>query len=214
MLGWFQALLPKEEKFYDLFEQHAETLVAGAIALDKLLSGQGDIKAEIDRIMAEEQKADDIARDVMLAVRRTFITPFDRGDIKTLISSMDDAIDQMRKTVKAITLFEVDSFEPSMRELGGTVVQAAGKVRKLLPLLRAMNQNSARINAIVEEISEIEERSDEIHVQGLKALFNSHRTGDTMGYIVGAEIYDHLEKVVDRFEDVAKSISGIVIEHL
>ncbi|MFX5718484.1 DUF47 family protein, partial [Acinetobacter baumannii] len=65
-----------------------------------------------------------------------------------------------------------------------------------------------------EEISEIEERSDEIHVQGLKALFNSHRTGDTMGYIVGAEIYDHLEKVVDRFEDVAKSISGIVIEHL
>lgn len=214
MLGWFQALLPKEEKFYDLFEQHAETLVAGAMALDKLLSGQGDIRAEIARIMAEEQKADDIARDVMLAVRRTFITPFDRGDIKTLISAMDDAIDQMRKTVKAITLFEVDRFEPAMQELGGTVVQAAGKVRDLLPLLRAMNQNSARINAIVEEISEIEEKSDEIHVQGLKALFNSHRTGDTMGYIVGAEIYDHLEKVVDRFEDVARSISGIVIEHL
>ncbi|QCI66817.1 DUF47 domain-containing protein [Phreatobacter stygius] len=214
MLGWFQALLPKEEKFYDLFEQHAATLVAGAHALEKLLNGQGDIKAEIARIAAEEQRADDIARDVMLAVRRTFITPFDRSDIKSLISSMDDAIDQMRKTGKTITLFEVDRFEPSMQALGVTVVEAAGKVQELVPLLRAMNQNSTRINALVEEIGKIEERSDEIHDQGLKTLFASHRTSDTMAYIVGAEIYDHLEKVVDRCEDVAKTIAGIVIEHL
>ncbi|MCZ0732718.1 DUF47 domain-containing protein [Phreatobacter sp. AB_2022a] len=214
MLGWFQALLPKEEKFYDLFEDHAETLVAGAEALERLLGGQGDAKAEIARIMAEEQRADDIARDVMQAVRRTFITPFDRGDIKSLISSMDDAIDQMRKTVKAITLFEVAGFEPQMHALGMTAVEAARKVRELVPLLRAMNQNSAATSALVEAICAIEERSDEIHDQGLKALFAKHRVSDPMGYIAGAEIYEHLEKVVDRFEDVAKTISGIVLEHL
>lgn len=214
MLGWFQALLPKEEKFYDLFEDHAETLVAGAEALERLLGGQGDAKAEIGRIMAEEERADAIARDVMEAVRRTFITPFDRSDIKSLISSMDDAIDQMRKTVKAIMLFEVSSFEPQMHELGVDAVEAARRVKELVPLLRAMNQNSAATTALVETICAIEERSDETHDRGLKALFAKHRVADPMGYIAGAEIYDHLEKVVDRFEDVAKTISGIVLEHL
>jgi uncharacterized protein len=214
MLGWFQALLPKEEKFYDLFERHAETLVAGAAALDRVLSGEGDLKDGIATLFAEEEKADRIAKEVMLAVRRTFITPFDRGDIKSLIASMDDAIDQMRKTAKTITLFEVERFDPEMRELGGTVVAAARKVEILVPLLRDMAKNSMRINAIVEEIGEIEEHSDEVHVRGLKSLFQAHRTGDAMGYIVGSEIYDHLEKVVDKFEDVAKTISGIVIEHL
>ena len=214
MLGWFRALLPKEEKFYDLFEQHAETLVAGAAALQKLLHGQGSVPVQCAEIVTQEQKADDIAGEVMLAVRRTFITPFDRGDIKELIAAMDDAIDQMQKTVKAITLFEVHSFEPPMGALGAVIAQAAGRVAELIPLLRAMNQNSAKINAIAEEIARIEARSDEIYDQGLKALFEAHRSGNTMAYIVGAEIYDHLEKVVDRFEDVAKCVSGIVIEHL
>jgi uncharacterized protein Yka (UPF0111/DUF47 family) len=74
--------------------------------LQKLLNGSGSVPAQGAEIMAEEQKADLITAEVVLAVRRTFITPFDRGDIKELISAMDDAIDQMQKTVKAITLFE------------------------------------------------------------------------------------------------------------
>jgi uncharacterized protein len=214
MLGWFQALLPKEEKFYDLFEEHAGTLVRGALALQKLLDGSGSVRAQCAEIVAEEQKADVITAEVMLAIRRTFITPFDRSDIKDLISAMDDAIDQMQKTVKAITLFDVHSFESNMNALGDVIVEAAQRVADLIPLLRAINQNSAKVNAITEEIKRIEERSDEICDQGLKALFEAHRTGDTMVFIVGSEIYDHLEKVVDRFEDVANTVSGIVIEHL
>jgi predicted phosphate transport protein (TIGR00153 family) len=214
MLGWFRALLPKEEKFYDLFEQHAATLVAGAAAIQKLLHGEGSVPAQCAEIVTQEQRADDIAGEVMLAVRRTFITPFDRGDIKELISAMDDAIDQMQKTVKAITLFEVHAFEPPMGAMGDVIVQAAQRVADLIPLLRSMNQNSPTINEIAEEIGQIEARSDEIYDQGMKALFEAHRGGNTMAYIVGAEIYDHLEKVVDRFEDVAKCVSGIVIEHL
>ena len=214
MLGWFQAILPKEEKFYDFFEQHAATLTAGAAALRSLLAGEGDLATRSAEIFAEEHKADLITAEVMLAVRRTFITPFDRSDIKELIASMDDAIDQMKKTVKAIRLYEVQSFEPAMAELGGTIVEAADKVAELVPLLRAMSRNSAHINALAEEIARIEERSDEVHNKGLKDLFQKHRAGDTMAFIVGAEIFDHLEKVVDRFEDVANRVSGIVIEHL
>jgi uncharacterized protein len=214
MLSWFQAVLPKEDKFFDFFEQHAATLVAGAGALRGLLAGDGDIATRSAEVFAEEHKADLITAEVMLAVRRTFITPFDRSDIKELIASMDDAIDQMKKTVKAIKLYEVQSFEPAMVELGGTIVEAAAKLAELVPLLRALNRNSAHINALAEEIARIEERSDEVHIRGLKALFQQHRTGDAMAFIVGNEIYDHLEKVVDRFEDVANRISGIVIEHI
>src|SRR5687768_2257474 len=106
MLGWFQKLLPKETKFFDLFESHAVTLVAGAKALNGLLAGAVPVEQGSAEVVAQENRADTIAGEVMLEVGRTFITPFDRGDIEELIGSMDDAIDQMQKTVKAITLFE------------------------------------------------------------------------------------------------------------
>jgi len=116
MLRWFQALMPREERFFDLFEAHARVLCEGARALRRLLQEGGDEApercAEIGRL---EGEADEVTREVMLAVRRTFITPFDRADIRDLISSMDDAIDQMHKTAKAITLFEQRRFEPDWR---------------------------------------------------------------------------------------------------
>jgi uncharacterized protein Yka (UPF0111/DUF47 family) len=214
MLAWFRALMPREERFYDLFEQHARTLVKGADALQSLLSMRGSVVDQCRAIVAEEQRADAIAAEVMLAIRRTFITPFDRGDIEELITAMDDAIDQMHKTAKAITLYEVTAFEPKMTMLGDIIVEAAGQVSVLIPLLRSLNGNAARINVVTAEITCIEERSDQVCEEGLKALFTAHRGGDTMAFIVGSEIYDHLEKVVDRFEDVAKCVSGIVIEHL
>ena len=214
MLGWFRALLPKEDQFFDLFEQHAQTLVAAALALQGLLQDGASVPIRCAEIMSEEHKADLITRDVMLAVRRTFITPFDRSDIQELISSMDDAIDQMQKTAKAVTLYELDAFAPLMQVLGALIVQAAQQTGELVPLLRSINQNSARINAIADAIRRIEEESDDVQNQGLRALFKAHRNGDTMGYIIGTEIYDHLEKVVDRFEDVANRVTGIVIEHL
>ncbi|KFC73893.1 hypothetical protein FG93_01583 [Bosea sp. LC85] len=214
MLGWFQKLLPKEPKFFDLFESHSRTLVAGAVALNGLLSGEIPVAAGCAEVLTQENRADEIAAEVMLEVGRTFITPFDRGDIEELIGSMDDAIDQMQKTAKAITLFEVASFEPCMKELGAVIVQASERVVVLLPLLRDIKKHAMSIGALAKDIRSIEERSDELYDQGLKELFKAHQTSDTMAFIVGAEIYDHLEKVVDRFEDVAKRVSRIVLEHL
>src|SRR4051794_16015522 len=116
MMGWFQALMPREDRFFDLFARHSRTLVAGAEALNSLLhEGGASVPHYCEVIMARENEADQITREVLIAVRRTFITPFDRGDIKNLITSMDDAIDQMQKTAKAITLFEVTHFEPQMQ---------------------------------------------------------------------------------------------------
>src|SRR5918997_3483989 len=110
MLRWFQALMPREERFFDLFARHAQTLSAGAEALRGVLQGGESVPRYCEIIAEREHEADEITREVMQAVRRTFITPFDRSDIQGLISSMDDAIDQMHKTAKTITLFELREF--------------------------------------------------------------------------------------------------------
>lgn len=214
MLGWFQALMPKEERFFDLFDRHAETLVAGSRALRSLLDGGGNVPAYCQEIKLRENEADDITRDVLLAVRRTFITPFDRSDIRDLITAMDDAIDQMHQTAKVTLLYEAREFDSGMRRMGDIIVHAAELTRASIPLLRSMSQNASKLGSFSEDISRIEEEADTIHDQGLKELFRIHRHSDPMAYIVGAEIYGHLEKVVDGFEDVANRVSGIVIEHL
>ncbi|XHE16312.1 DUF47 domain-containing protein [Agrobacterium deltaense] len=214
MMSIFRKLMPREDRFFDLFSKHSETVVKAAAALDHLLSGV-DVEKNCDLIVALEDQADDITRDVLLAVRRSFITPFDRGDIKDLIQSMDDAIDMMHKTVKTIRLFEQTQFDPLMREMGREIVRAANLIAEALPLLEKVGTNAQRLSAIAEEVTRVEGRSDELHDQGLKDLFRRHgAAGDAMAYMIGSEIYGELEKVVDRFEDVANEISGIVIENV
>jgi uncharacterized protein Yka (UPF0111/DUF47 family) len=174
MLGWFRALLPREDKFFDLFERHSRILVEGAEALQKLLDGGEGVEQHCRKIVELEDQADEITREVLLAVRMSFITPFDRGDIKDLIQSMDDAIDMMNK----------------------------------------VGANVTRLGALAEEITKVEERADGLHDAGLKELFKRYGKTDAMAWLVGSELYGQLEKVVDRFEDVANEISGIVIENV
>jgi predicted phosphate transport protein (TIGR00153 family) len=222
MLGWFQALMPKEERFFQLFESHAAIVVAGAEALRGLLRGGDSIDAYCKQIFEREAEADEITRQILTAVRRTFITPFDRTDIQDLATSMDDAIDQMNKTAKIITLFEVRSFEPQMQQMSEIILQAANLVLEAVPLLSSIGANAGRLNILTAKIIGVEEQADEMYDRGLKALFLANRQehgneaarGNAMSFIVGSELYDHLEKVVDRFEDVSNEINSIVIDHL
>ncbi|MGZ3364540.1 MAG: DUF47 domain-containing protein, partial [Caulobacteraceae bacterium] len=210
---WFQALLPREDSFFDRFIEHAKLLLQGAEALRELLSGGEGVAEACAAIMRHEEAADEVTREVFLAVRRTFITPFDRSDIRALASSLDDAIDQMQKTAKSIALFGVREFEPQMRELGDLAIQAAYLTLEATELLHDLGKNAARLNGITEAVTRIENRSDEVYDAGMKALFQKSQNRP-MDFIVGADIYDHLEKVIDRFEDVANGISGILLEHL
>ncbi len=214
MMRWFRAFLPKAERFFDLFDRHAQTVIQGSIALQGMLNGGEETPVYCQRVNQFENDADNITREVLTAVRRTFITPFDRGDIKNLITSMDDAIDQMQQTAKAVMLFEVRIFEPPMREIGVLLVECANLVGRALPLMQAIGQNVAMLTAITEELGKLEGRVDDLHDIGLKELFLKHRDGSAMNFIVGAEIYDHLEKVADRFDDVANEINSIVIEQV
>ena len=213
MLSLFKKIMPQEARFFDMFERHAETLVGGAEVMSRMFAKEEGIQEACRQIADYEEKADGVTREVLHHVRRTFLTPFDRSAITDLISSMDDAIDEMQKTAKAITQFDVEHFEPQMRDMAAQAEQGAKLVREALPLLRKVGSNGAALDKITEQIIRLEEEADHLHDSGLKALYQRHRDGNAMGYIVGREIYSHLEKVLDRFEDVANEISGIVIDH-
>lgn len=210
---WFQALMPKQGRFFELFESHAQALVASADALARLLEGGETIPQYCQIIHDREHEADDIIRDVLQDVRRTLITPFDRSAITSLIGSMDDAIDQMNQTAKAITLYEVTSFSDEMRDMSGIIVEAARITAEAMPLLRSIGTTGNRLHQLTERLVRLEGHADEIHERGLKALFKATGDGHAMDFIVRREIYSHLERVTDRFEDVANEIQGLVIDH-
>jgi predicted phosphate transport protein (TIGR00153 family) len=213
MLNWFHALLPKNDQFFDLFAAHSRAIVAGARGLRALLDG-GDAVPQYCRVVTDrELEADAVTRDILIAVARSFITPFDRSSIKHLITAMDDSIDQMEKTAKAVMLFDVRTFTPEMREVGDAIVKCALLVEEAIPLLQAINQEAPRINSLTEQIQTIEDEADDLHDEGIKALFQ-RRNGDPMAFIIANEVYKHLEKTVDRFEDVANELQAVVIEQV
>jgi hypothetical protein len=213
-MRWFRALMPREERFFDLFARHSDVVVAGAKALRAMLEGGDAVARNYKTVMDREHDADNITREVLTAVRRTFITPFDRGDVKDLITCMDNSIDQMQKTAKTIMLFEQRSFTAQQKQMGDAIVTAAGLMQEAMPLLASINTNAGRISRISEQISHIEGEADELHDEGLRELYRANQPSNSMSFFIGVEIYDHLEKVVDRFDDVANEIHGIVLENV
>ena len=111
-----------------------------------------------------------------------------------------------------------ESFERQMQQMGDEALAAAKLVQRGMPLLRNIGKNAGELNLLTEQIVRIEERADELHDDGRKALFIANRTNDAVGvgmnFTIGTEIYDHLEKVVDRLEDVANEINALVVDHL
>jgi predicted phosphate transport protein (TIGR00153 family) len=214
MLRWFHALMPKEERFFDLFARHSQAVLAGAEALRAMLEGGEALQRNYQIVMDREQDADDVTREVLIAVRRTFITPFDRGNIRDLITSMDNTIDQMQKTAKGVVLFDVTEFTPEMKEMADAIVKCARLMQEAVPLLRSISSEAVHISDLTAQMSALEGRADELHDIGLRTLYQANAKTNPMAFFVGNEIYDHLEKVVDRFDDVANELHGIVIEHV
>jgi predicted phosphate transport protein (TIGR00153 family) len=213
MLHWFRRILPRQLMFFPLFERHSAVVVDAAKALREMLAGHGQLPASCQEIIAREHEADEIAREVLIGLRTTFITPFDRADIQSLITSMDNSVDQMQQTAKAIMLFEMTSFDSEMQDMTEAIVECAELVQRAVSMLSDVANNAADINETCLRITRIEGDADDLHDQGLKDLYQRAKAGDPMDFIRGNEIYNHLESTVDRLEDVANEIQGIVIEH-
>lgn len=212
MFAWFQRLLPRTGNFFELFESHSLTVMAAADALARLIDGGTARKDHIREVIEREHDADEVTREMLQTVRKTFLTPFDRGAITSLIGALDDSVDEMQATVQAIDLYEIETFEPEMRDMTAIIVDAARLVAEAMPLLRDVAKNGGRLHELTERLVRMEGHADEIHASGLKRAYKTHGA-DTLRFVVQREIYQHLERVVDAFEDVANEIDGIVIDH-
>ena len=213
MFAWFQRLLPKTGNFFELFEAHALALTAAADAMGRLVQGGPAMHDNAREIFEREHDADEIIREVLKTVRQTFLTPFDRSAITALINAMDDAIDEMQAAASAIELYEVADFNQEMKDMAAIIVDCARLVAEAMPLLRNVGANGGRLHELTERLVRMEGHADEIHSAGLKHAFQSHRNGNAIEFVVQREIFKHLERIVDAFEDVANVIDGIVIDH-
>ena len=212
MFSWFQRLLPQRGDFFGMFEAHAATLVGAAQALQEMAANGGSTQELLEAIQDREHQADDIIREVLTAVRRTFLTPFDRGAITSLIGAMDDAIDEMLAAARSIDLYELRELKPEMREIIALISEAAAVTAEAIPLLRNVSGNGIRLHALTERLVRLEGEADDVHAAGLKQAFKGARQ-DPLSFAVAREVFRHLERVTDAFEDVANQIDGLVIDH-
>ena len=212
MFAWFQSLLPRKSDFFGMFEAHAATLVKAAEAL-KLLSADGVSTGEVLQLIRDqEHEADEVIRNVLVEVRKTFLTPFDRSAITALIVALDDTIDEMLAAARAIDLYGLQELRPEMELMVDLIKQSADITAKCMPLLRKVSANGVKLHEMTGTIVGLEGQADEIHAQGLKRAFAS-APQSPLQFAVAREVFKNLEKVMDAFEDVANEIDGIVIDH-
>src|SRR5205085_6898040 len=186
MFAWFQRLLPRKGDFYGMFEAHAATLVAASQAL-KRLADDGASTGEILQVIRDrEHDADDVIRQVLTEVRRTFLTPFDRGAITSLIVAMDDTIDEMLAAARAIDLYGVRELAREMKQIVDLIGQSAEVTARAVPLLRNVSANGATLHELTGKVVGLEGQADEIHAQGLKRAFQSARQ-DPLQFAVSRE---------------------------
>ena len=212
MFGWFQRLLPQKGDFFGLFEAHAATLVGAADALLSLSRDDVSTGDMLKVIRDREHDADDIIRRVLTEVRKTFLTPFDRGAITSLIGAMDDTIDEMLASARAIDLYDLKELRPEMKEIVALIHEAAAVLAQAVPLLRNVGSKGARLHELTGRLVSLEGRADETHAVGLKRAFQN-APANPLQFAVAREVFKNLERVMDAFEDVANEIDGIVIDH-
>jgi hypothetical protein len=206
-------MLPRQGNFFELFESHAGSIVGAADALSRMIEGGPETRTHIAEIHKREHDADDVIREVLQTVRRTFLTPFDRGAITGLIGAMDDAVDEMHAAAAAVDLYDMTSFEPEMKEMVTIIADAARLTAEAIPLLRNVAKNATALHVLTERLVQLEGEADGVYARGLKSVFERDSANNTLGFIVAREIYRHLERITDSFEDVANEIDGIVIDH-
>ena len=211
LLRAFRQLMPRDERFIERFSAHSRLIVPAAEAFRALMSGDGGSAAHVAEISRLEEAADVITRDTVLAIHRSFVTPFDRSQVLDLITALDDTIDLREGTGRRALRYGV-AFTPEMQSMADCSVRATCLIRDAMPLLGAIDRGAERLGAISVAVRAIEGEADDLLDRGLRALF----AGDTSpGHKLTVErVYDLIEAVVDRCEDVMDVIDGIVVEQV
>ena len=207
MLG---RLMPREGKFFDLFNAHAERIVEGSRELAAMIGTFKELDAHAQRIDAAERAADKVTHETISLLHKTFITPFDRDQIHQLITTMDDILDLIQDVAESIALYDLHSVTPEARQLAEICQMCCDRVQTAVGLLTNVKQ-SAAILKCCEEIDRLESDADRVMRAALQKLFRDET--DVKQILKLRVIYDLLETITDRCEDVANVVEGIVLEN-
>ena len=202
--------LPKDEGFFDLFEQMAATLVEAATKLDELLTSYTDLQNRADQIRDIEHSGDALTREAISRLHRTFITPFDRDALHDLTCRLDDVLDRIDEAADRMVLYRIPQPTEDARLMAKVLVKTTKVIQETLPLLRDMKQKQDIMTRCL-EIQALESEGDRIERHGLAALFEGNL--DAVEIIKWKDVYADLEEATDRCADVGNVIESIVIRH-
>jgi predicted phosphate transport protein (TIGR00153 family) len=202
--------MPTEGKFFDLFIQHGELCVKGGKELVSLMTNFDDLEHRVHAIETIEKQADKVTHSTLELLHKTFITPLDRDDIHKLITRMDDILDLMEDVGQTIWLYDIKQITPEAKRLAELCQTCCEKVLASVSLLHNMN-NAREILSICAEIDRLESDADHVMRAAMSKLFREEP--DVRNLIKLKAIYEILETVTDRCEDVANIVEGIIVEN-
>lgn len=206
----FGRLMPREGNFFELFNAHADWIVEGARELAAMMTNFSALDAHAQRIDGAERAADKVTHETITLLHKTFITPFDREQIHALITSMDDILDLMQDVAESVVLFDLQHVTPEAQQLAEICQMCCERVKGAVSMLTNVKQPEAILKTC-QEIDRLESDADRVLRGAMSKLFRDEP--DVKQLIKLRSIYELLETITDRCEDVANIIEGIVLEN-
>ncbi len=202
--------MPREQKFFDLFEQSAQNIIKASKLLKEMLDTWQFIDSRVAEITELEHDGDSITHQIISLLHRTFVTPFDREDIAILAHTMDDVLDFIHSAADAMFIYKIKNPSDRAKELADVIVQAAVELQKAVSGLRHKSEFKKMLETCV-EINRLENAADRIYRAAIGELFDN--TKEMADVIKWREIYEHMETATDRAEDVADVIEGVALKN-
>jgi uncharacterized protein len=204
------SLLPREGRFFVLFEESAKNAAEVAQHLQEMLYKWESIESKVEKIIELEHKGDGLAHEIIALVHKTFVTPFDREDIALLAHSLDDIVDFIESAADAMSLYKIERPTPRAKQLADIIVQTTTEVHQAISELRQKVDLKQILKRCV-EINRLENIADKIYREALAELFQD--SNDVVFIMKWREIYEHMETATDRCEDVANVLEGVALKY-
>ncbi len=199
-------LIPRDEKFLEMFAAMCTNLTEGARLLHQILKNPGNVATDVDRLQAIEHKGDEMTHDLMRKLNQTFITPFDREDIHRLASSIDDVLDFVNAAGSRLTLYKIAAPPPAAAELADVIVRQSEELARAIQVL----EKNQRVLDHCVEVNRLENEADQISRRAIGILFEQEK--DPIQLIKLKELYEVLETATDKAEDVANVIETVALK--
>ena len=206
----FSRFMPREGKFFELFNEHAALIVEGSQELAALMASGDELERRARNVESIEKRGDKITSSTIELLHKTFITPIDRDDIHQLISEMDNILDLIEDSAQLMFLYDVRTLPQDAKKLAEICVECCAKVKQAVALLSSMD-NADALLSICRDMDRLESEADHVMRAAIGRLFREEP--DVRELIKLRTVYEHLETVTDHCEDVANIIQGIVIEN-